>query len=318
MRILNDPNECIREYSSHRNSFLHNQIDVPFPFLIQLPWQFSSRVQRGLVSWSRTNSEMATQTKKPRPSEDGYVGKSVKELKQYLRSVGARLSGDKAALIERALLYSSHNGGLLYQAPSSLQDGSISNKDSHDSTTSNSNSELNWNGNWPDFAFPEAFNLDQVFRYLTCSPFVLNSSEHAGIVESGTEKPTIKGRQMYQSKRIQYVEMASTTQVTYFRGNVSASLKTEFRYPGVGITRNGQICECYCTCPAQMDMRCAHIAALLYCLEDISSGNEPKLDEACTSKKQAWGRGQKVTKDPHPVHQNRYAKATDVSEKNHF
>ena len=48
--------------------------------------------------------------------------------------------------------------------------------------------------------------------------------------------------------------------------------------------------------------KCCHVGALLYLIEDLSWGQTPKYDEACTSLPQAWGKGAKVDKNPQPLH----------------
>ena len=50
-----------------------------------------------------------------------------------------------------------------------------------------------------------------------------------------------------------------------------------------------------CTCVQRSGGRCCHIAALLFLIEDVRYGGEPKMQKldliSCTSKLQAWGKG---------------------------
>ena len=82
----------------------------------------------------------------------------------------------------------------------------------------------------------------------------------------------------------------------FFCANCSASLKTkETRYPSVRISHEGAIAilEGSCVCPAQADGRFAHVATLLYLVEDLSFKNVPKLPQPTTDVLQYWGKGKK-------------------------
>ena len=52
--------------------------------------------------------------------------------------------------------------------------------------------------------------------------------------------------------------------------------------------------------------KCCHVGALLYLIEDLSWGQPPKYDEACTSTPQSWGKGAKVDKNPQALHLTDY------------
>ena len=77
-------------------------------------------------------------------------------------------------------------------------------------------------------------------------------------------------------------------------------------YPAVAIQDNGTIWISRCTCQQSAGGKCCHVGCLLYLIEDLSWGQTPKYDEACTSKPQAWGKGSKVDKNPLPLHLTNY------------
>ena len=171
-------------------------------------------------------------------------------------------------------------------------------------------------------SIPKHFTIEEITSYLTTiqvSLVVQGPIIRAGSgsddedkdtnVAAGTLKPTVKGRQMYVSKRLTLVEYVETATHIYFRGNCQASMRKDPRYPGVSIKKsNGKVDFAQCTCEARADQRCCHVATLLYCVEDLSLKQEPKISKPCTSQPQAWGKGSKRALDPAPVCQNNYSK----------
>jgi hypothetical protein len=74
---------------------------------------------------------------------------------------------------------------------------------------------------------PNEYNLDSVNNFLTTSFFVTADDE---MINYGTEKPGKKGRQLYNSSKIQFCETTKTATLTLFRCNMEASMKNnEFR-----------------------------------------------------------------------------------------
>ena len=71
---------------------------------------------------------------------------------------------------------------------------------------------------------------------------------------------------------------------------------------------SGNIKFARCTYEAQADQRCSHIACLLYLIEDLSLGQEPKIQQPGTSQQQAWGKGKRTDLDPVPVFERTYSK----------
>jgi hypothetical protein len=120
-------------------------------------------------------------------------------------------------------------------------------------------------------------------------------------VNAGTEKPAAKGRRMYCSEKLTFVEMSSADGQMLFRGNCEASYHKECRYPAVAVGSNGKISSATCNCQAASDGRCCHVACLLFFVEDLALGMIHKLAKACTSKAQAWGKGSKRKLEPGPI-----------------
>ena len=130
--------------------------------------------------------------------------------------------------------------------------------------------------------------------------------------DAGTGKPAVKGRQMYVSERLQFVEYATSSSHLYFRANCAASMKRgaqDTRFPGVAINLfHGTVDAARATCVAKADGRCVHVAALLYLVEDLSLGQEPKIERPTTSKPQYWGKGSQKELDPTSGAERNYSK----------
>ena len=47
-----------------------------------------------------------------------------------------------------------------------------------------------------------------------------------------------------------------------------------------------------CTCVQRAGGRCSHIAALLFLINAVRKGDEPKMNVPVTSKQQVWGKGE--------------------------
>ena len=105
-------------------------------------------------------------------------------------------------------------------------------------------------------------------------------SDDAEQLDSTTDKPSVKGRAMYKSGRIQYLEFSSSPGSFFFRCNMLASMEKSMRYPVVQVDSMGGVRACRCQCKARADQRCCHVAGLLFCLEDIHDGNVPSLSPA--------------------------------------
>jgi hypothetical protein len=63
-----------------------------------------------------------------------------------------------------------------------------------------------------------------------------------------------------------------------------------------------------CTCEANMDGKCTHVAALFYLIEDITSKTTPRMTRPCTSRPQDFKKGARTGKNPKPLHLAKYEK----------
>jgi hypothetical protein len=84
-----------------------------------------------------------------------------------------------------------------------------------------------------------------------------------------------------------------------------------YRHPCVALQKiDGNIKITRCTCQARIDGKCAHVAALLYLIEDVSLDYIPQMTKPCTSTKQKWDdlSGTHIPKNPQPVQEADYGK----------
>ena len=230
-------------------------------------------------------------------SESNIDSMKVNDLKTFLRQRGKRCTGNKAELVRLAKLFKSD---LLVS--------------SHGVSTSMSVQDLfeNCDLEWQDVSslqqkdVPESFNIEEVNKYLTSGTY-----EYKGeTIESGTGKPSVKGRHLYASGKVQLAEFTISGSSLLLRCTTEASMKSTFRYPCIAINSSGEVFSSKCTCECA-DGKCSHVAAVLYLVEDVSIGREPVITKPSTSKPQKWGQGTKVAKTPKPLHEARYSKARD-------
>ena len=74
--------------------------------------------------------------------------------------------------------------------------------------------------------------------------------------------------------------------------------------PFVAIQKSdGNVFVTDCNCPASRGGQCSHIACTMFMIEELSHGLKPKIDEACTSKKQKWGQGLMRQNDPKAINE---------------
>ena len=84
--------------------------------------------------------------------------------------------------------------------------------------------------------------------------------------------------------------------------------RSAFRYAQIAISKEGKIDFARCTCVQGNDGHCAHVAASLYCAEEVSISGHAKLNRAPTSCQQVWGRGSKRDNCSDPVYTAKYNK----------
>ena len=75
------------------------------------------------------------------------------------------------------------------------------------------------------------------------------------------------------------------------------------RFPSVAIKLDsGDVYSTQCSCLVRLYGKCAHIAAVLYMVEEISfPDGEPKLYKTPTDRAQYWGRGATTNRNPQPI-----------------
>ena len=111
------------------------------------------------------------------------------------------------------------------------------------STSLTINSVLEWKNAATEVApIPKGFNLETLTNYLREIPCNLAMQDEEELVYSGTQKPVLKGRKMYQSMKLQMAQFGVAGTDLFFRANCSASLKNkETRYPSVRISHEGAV-----------------------------------------------------------------------------
>ena len=249
---------------------------------------------------------MSEGSKVPSSQELGKYKKQ--ELVAFLKARCLPSTGNKEHLLKLARLYANR--------PEVISDPEVTFKDSN---LLPSDTVKEWYGvisGGKKAPIPSGFTLETITTYLSVQSSVLsfNNEDEDEIVDTGTLKPVVKGRRLYQSNFVRMCEYGiSSRKNLVFRANIWASMKQdELRYPRVVISQKGSILEGSCTCPAKNDGRCTHIAALLYCVEDLSFGNTPKVPIPGTSQPQAWGRGRKRGNEPGVSHEKQYSKKHKV------
>jgi hypothetical protein len=228
----------------------------------------------------------------------------VPELRQYLKARNVKNSGiNKAELLRMAKLYEQHPVLDLHQESEETQLCQIW----------DSAKDCQWNDvSSFSLSIPSTFTIVSITSYLSSLhvSLAVGDEDEDEEEDAGTQKPVIKGRQMYQSEKLTLAEYSSLNDGTLlFRGNCEASLKKQMcRYPRIAIAASGAVAQAECTCEAAADGRCCHVAVLLYLIEDMSFAIKPRIRATSTSTTQYWGRGRVVGNDPKPIYTPQYPK----------
>ena len=158
-----------------------------------------------------------------------FDGMKVAELKRVLIDFGASLSGNKETLIKRAKLYhkKEENGNDIPTTANEISEElkilqekrKIFNQDHeyHEMDPTATYAHL----------VPEAFDNDTLVQYLTSWRLYVNNEE----VDGGTDKPAVKGPQMFKDKLIQFVEFCedNVLDLVIFRCNINASMAQQLQ-----------------------------------------------------------------------------------------
>ena len=228
----------------------------------------------------------------------------VVDLKEFLRLRNKPRPGLKADLVRLCKIYS--NTPVVLPS-ASAPDSSVSSEIFR--------ADLVWEDFSRPLSIPQQFNISSLIEYLSECTLRMSvavpedSGEDETVFDSSTKKPSVKGRRMYASKKIQLLEKSQLCNGGIaFRCNMTASFGKDCRYPRVALDPRGLIIDASCSCIQRADKRCCHVAALLFCIEDISLGNEPNLSLPCTSQPQKWGHGSRTKNSPSPLHKEKYTK----------
>ena len=82
---------------------------------------------------------------------------------------------------------------------------------------------LVWSPECDSHSIPTGFSIMKIHNFLTEDSVLIGDEE----LDAGTEKPAIKGRQLYLSAKIQFWEYCKDNDLHLFRANISASMKQE-------------------------------------------------------------------------------------------
>ena len=158
-------------------------------------------------------------------SAPNFDGMKMVDLKRFLKDSGVSQTGNKETLIKRAKLYhkKEENGSMIPPATANevseelkilTEKRRIFDQDYeyHEMDPSSTYAHL----------VPESFDLDTLLQYLTSWKLYVNQEE----VDVSTDKPAVKGPQMFKDKLIQFVEFCedNVLDLVIFRANINASM----------------------------------------------------------------------------------------------
>ena len=133
------------------------------------------------------------------------------QLQSFLKSHGVKQSGNKDILLKVAKLVA--------QRP-------VITVSSEHTYSPLSDSVIEWKNAATEVApIPKGFTLETLTNYLREIPCHLSLQDEEELVYSGTVKPVVKGRKMYQSMKLQMAEFGTAGTDQIFHANCSASLK---------------------------------------------------------------------------------------------
>ena len=154
-----------------------------------------------------------------------YDGMKVADLKRVLIDFGASLSGNKETLVKRAKLYHKNQeenpSNTLTTVNEISEEIKILQEKRKIFDQDHEYHEMDPNSTYAHLV-PEAFVNNTIVQYLTSWRLFVNQEE----VDGGTDKPAIKGPQMFKDKLIQFVEYSedNVLDLVIFRANINASM----------------------------------------------------------------------------------------------
>ena len=145
------------------------------------------------------------------PSNEKLDHFNKSQLLSFLKSRGVKQSGNKDILLKVAKLVANRP---------------VITVSSDNITSSSSDSVSEWKNAATEVApIPKGFNLETQTNYLREIPCNLTLQDGEELVYSGSQKPVLKGRKMYQSMKLQMAEFGTAGTDQIFHANCSASLK---------------------------------------------------------------------------------------------
>ena len=172
---------------------------------------------------------------------------------------------------------------------------------------------------FPSKTLPKHFNYGNIYHYLVesvtsvdfsiaCNDNDDNDEDQTGQSSEDlhTSKSFTKGRNLFRSGHVKNMEDSQQKEHYFLKATVQASYSQKSYSVTVTISEHsGTIKEASCTCSAAGLGRCAHVAALLYALEDFILDFGYELP-TCTEKLCSWNKGRKKNKTPSTVHSKEY------------
>ena len=153
---------------------------------------------------------------------------SVEQLKAYLRRYQARVGGNKADLVKRATDYYNAHGSPDVQEEERAAIDRVNKSEIE--KLEEKRAVFKRKGNWLAISqtnfqrtlIPSGFDGDVISSFLTTESFHYDDEE----IESGTFKPSRKGKDMYLCKKVQHCEylQLQREKMIVFRANVQASM----------------------------------------------------------------------------------------------
>ena len=169
-----------------------------------------------------------------------FESMTVIQLKAYLRDnlATGSLTGNKQRLIEKAKHHFQSSNAATSSSGSQMVAPNVNSVSDElklleeKRQVFDANIEYQDLSKLPDGMIPERFNSAEIYNYLTDWKLFVNDEE----LDISTEKPFVKGEQMYGDKLIQLVEYCefidpddATRDLLMFRANINASYSQEIQ-----------------------------------------------------------------------------------------
>jgi len=140
---------------------------------------------------------------------------------------------------------------------------------------------------------PAFFNNGSVYHYLVESVSSFNVCNEECEKDIHTSKDYSKGKKLFHSGHVKYMQDASSNDFYFVKCKVQASMDTKEVYMTTVTMskRSGVILEGTCPCKGCCFGRCSHVAALLIAIDDYVSKFGRNL--TCTEIPCEWNKGRK-------------------------